>query len=466
MRVTSHCVHHPSKEASQRCRSCRKWLCETCLHRYRGRVYCGRWCQLRSSLGGFVDAGLAAARRPVHAAWAITVSAAAAALLLSAVGVLIGQLVEVANRPETAPDDTHHPSPATARVITDGGGRRLRITADRDSRVLLRDGDRALKIITIGESGTAEIPLTGDLETSSVLHVVRLADDESRLDITPATPAAVETASPPPASVGRQAADSLVPQPAPKDAPPVLQLVRDGGPFVALTFDGDSSANRTAELLDALHELDLRVTLFVTGRFIEAHPGIVRRAVLSGHEIGNHTYSHPHLTTYASNRRHDLHPEITRERLQAELRRTEEAFAAATGRTMLPLWRAPYGEENRALRGWALELGYLHVRWSSLDRASLDSRDWVADEHSSLYQSSSAIMQRLARFPELRGGIVLMHLSTERADPPWDELPAFIDEIRRRGLQPAPMSQLLESSRTWRPWLRRAQERHRETFER
>jgi peptidoglycan/xylan/chitin deacetylase (PgdA/CDA1 family) len=429
-------------------------------------VYCGRWCQLRSSLGAFVDAALAAARRPVHAAWAIAVSAAAAALLLSAVGVLIGQLVEVANRPETAPDDTHRPSPATARVITDGDTRRLRITADRDSRVLLRDGDRALKIITIGESGTAEIPLTGDLETSSVLHVVRLDDDERRLDIPPATPAVVEAATPPETSAGRRATDSADPQPARKDAPPVLQLVRDGGPFVALTFDGDSSANRTAELLDVLQRLDLRVTLFVTGRFIEAHPGIIRRAVLSGHEIGNHTYSHPHLTTYASNRRHDLHPEITRERLQAELRRTEKAFAAATGRTMLPLWRAPYGEENRALRAWALELGYLHVRWSSLDRASLDSRDWVADEHSSLYQSSSAIMQRLARFPELRGGIVLMHLSTERADPPWDELPAFIEEIRRRNLEPAPVSRLLESSRTWRPWLQRAQERHRETFER
>lgn len=466
MRVTSHCVNHPSKEASQRCRSCRKWLCESCLHRYRGRVYCGRWCQLRAAFGGAVGGASAAARRPVHGAWAIAVSAASATLLLSAVGVLIGQLVEVADRPGAAQVDVHRPSPATARVVTDGATSRLLITADRGSRVLLSDGDRALKIVSVGASGTAEIPLTGDLAAVSVLHVVRLADDERRLDINPATPAVVEAATPPPASAGRRAADALAPQPVPKDAPPVLQLVRDGGPFVALTFDGDSSANRTAELLDALHRLDLQATLFVTGRFIEAHPGIIRRAVLSGHEIGNHTYSHPHLTTYASNRRHDLHPEITRERLQAELRRTEEAFAAATGRTMLPLWRAPYGEENRALRGWALELGYLHVRWSSLDRASLDSRDWVADEHSSLYQSSSAIMQRLARFPELRGGIVLMHLSTERADPPWDELPAFIEEIRRRGLEPAPVSRLLESSRTWRPWLRRAQERHQETFER
>ncbi len=90
---------------------------------------------------------------------------------------------------------------------------------------------------------------------------------------------------------------------------------------------------------------------------------------------------------------------------------------------MAPLWRAPYGEENSTLRGWALELGYLHVRWSSLEGASLDARDWVADEHSKLYQDSRKMMDRLLGFPHLEGGIVLMHLSTERSEPPWGELP-------------------------------------------
>lgn len=277
---------------------------------------------------------------------------------------------------------------------------------------------------------------------------------------------ATGSSTPSPSPRRRPPARSAASQPTALSAPPVLQLVRDAGPLIALTFDGNSSANRSSELLDVLQRLDLEVTLFVTGQFIDRYPGIIRRAILSGHEIGNHTYSHPHLTTYESNRRHNLLPGVTRESFQAELRKTEDAFAAATGRSLQPLWRAPFGEENSTLRGWALEIGYLHVRWSSLDRASLDSRDWVADEHSSLYQSSSLIMERLLRFPELRGGLVLMHLSTDRPEAPWDELPAFVEELRRRGLRPATVTQLIESSRTWRPWLRRAEKRHQETFER
>ena len=240
--------------------------------------------------------------------------------------------------------------------------------------------------------------------------------------------------------------------------------MQDAGPRIAITFDGNASSNRTAELLDLLRKHDLNVTLFVTGQFIEKYPSIIRRAVLEGHEIGNHTYSHPHLTTYGENRRHNLIPGMTRDKLQRELRRTEEAFKRATGRSMQPLWRSPFGEENRTLRGWALEVGYLHVRWSSLQGASLDSRDWIADEHSSLYQKSSTIMERLLQFPELEGGIILMHLATERAEAPWQELPAFLEAIRERGLEPARVSTILEESRTWRPWLQRARARHEQTY--
>ncbi len=210
---------------------------------------------------------------------------------------------------------------------------------------------------------------------------------------------------------------------------------------------------------------DLEVTLFVTGKFIEKYPSVIRRAVLAGHEIGNHTYSHPHLTTYEQNRKHQLLPRVTKSWFQNELRKTEEAFRKATGRPMQPLWRAPFGEENRSLRGWAMEMGYLHVRWSLLEGASLDSRDWVADEHSSMYQSSERIMQRLLSFPKLGGGIILMHMATERVEPPWAELPTFLEALEKRGMEATTITRLLEDSATWRPWLRRAEDTHREVFE-
>jgi hypothetical protein len=109
-----------------------------------------------------------------------------------------------------------------------------------------------------------------------------------------------------------------------------------------------------------------------------------------------------------------------------------------------------------------MELGYLHVRWSSLQGASLDSLDWVEDEHSSLYVESERLIERLLAFPRLEGGIVLMHLSSNRRVPPWTELPRFAEEVRGRGVQIGTVSALLEASEEWRPWYQRAQARHEE----
>jgi len=241
--------------------------------------------------------------------------------------------------------------------------------------------------------------------------------------------------------------------------PPVLHLIHDAGPRLAVTFDGGASSNGTAALLDLLDELQLKVTMFVTGEFIEREPHLVRRALLEGHEIGNHTYSHPHLTSYADDKIHRLLPHVTREWFEDQLMRTERAFVHATGRSPAPFWRAPYGEENRNLRRWAADLGYLHVRWSSVRGASLDSWDWVNDEHSGLYQDSQRMMKRLLGFPRLEGGIVLMHLASERSEPSWKVLPSFLEALDGRGIEVVTVSQLLHQSATWRPWLETVQNR-------
>jgi hypothetical protein len=71
-------------------------------------------------------------------------------------------------------------------------------------------------------------------------------------------------------------------------------------------------------------------------------------------------------------------------------------------------------------------------------------------------------MDRLIQFPKLEGGIILMHMATEREEAPWKELPVFLDALDSRGLEPTTVTQLLEASPTWRKWLRRAEERHRQ----
>ncbi len=405
----------------------------------------------------------------MHPAWVLAVTAVLSAGLLTAVGVHIADLISIHDLQQPSDATAVRPPAVTAEAYYGEHGRMVRIAGAPGTRVVLLENDEPVGVITIGDEGSVEAEIPDAVGDGNDIRVVALFETAVELDMSavPApspTPAATPTIvpAPPPTPRVRTAAAA---GPTPALSPPVLQLVTDAGPLIALTFDGNSSSNRTGELLDLLHDLDLQTTLFVTGRFIERYPEVIRRAVLSGHEVANHTYSHLHLTTYEKNRRHDLQTGITRERFQNELGKTEAAFRKATGRAMMPLWRAPYGEENRTLRGWALEMGYLHVRWSSVEGASLDSRDWVADEHSSMYQNSSTMMERLLRFPELRGGIVLMHLATSRDEAPWQELPTFVDHLRERGVQPTTVMRLLESSPTWRPWLRRAQTRHNEAVQ-
>ncbi len=470
MRVTSPCVNHPSKEAGQRCHSCRKWLCEACVQRFGSHVYCGRKCRLAGLSKGFFLDGLRLARRPLHPVWVLAVTAAVSAALLTVIGLHIAELIAL-----SGPDDSSESEPTlrptfTATVVNGDHGRVVRVEGRPGTQVLVLVNEQPSRVLTIGAEGATESSIPLSVDDSGSLRFVALS--EPTLDIVlPAAPSPTGISQPTPVERPTATLDPVARRvaaagPTPALSPPVLQLVADAGPHIALTFDGNSSSNRTGELLDLLHDLDLEVTLFVTGQFVERYPEVVRRAVLAGHEVANHTFSHPHLTTYAQDRRHNLQTGITRERFQNELRRTEQAFRKATGRPMAPLWRAPYGEENSTLRGWALETGYLHVRWSSLEGASLDSRDWVANEHSSMYQNSSTMMDRLLRFPELHGGIVLMHLATDRDEAPWEELPTFVETLRERGVAPTTVMQLLESSPTWRPWLHRAQVRHRETFER
>ncbi len=472
MRVTSPCANHPSREAGQRCSSCRKWLCDTCVNRFNGRVYCDKRCRLTGFSHDLGDRAASIARRPLHPAWVMAVTAAASALLIAAVGIRIAELVEVSRGIADARSSPVIDSVAlSGRIVVEDGRPTIIVEGNPGTQVLVLIENRPVRVLTLDDDGRAGLDGPELEPGGGPVHLVPLAGAAIDLELpspqptTPtATPTTTETATASPSASPRSPSVSAGAKhvPTPELSPPVLQLVRDAGPRIAITFDGNASSNRTGELLDILHERDLKVTLFVTGRFIEKYPSIVRRAILAGHEIGNHTYSHPHLTTYAENRRHRLLAGVTQKSFRRELRRTEEAFVAATGRAMQPLWRAPFGEENSILRGWALEMGYLHVRWSSLEGASLDSHDWIADEHSSLYKSSSRIMEHLLRFPQLSGGIILMHLATERSEPPWNELPVFLEALSERGLQPTRVTELLENSPTWRPWLRRAQQNHRE----
>ncbi|GAA3268730.1 glycosyltransferase [Dactylosporangium vinaceum] len=155
-------------------------------------------------------------------------------------------------------------------------------------------------------------------------------------------------------------------------AGPVLRVAADGtvqraampAGTVALTFDDGPDPRWTPQILDALRAQHAHATFFVIGSKVNQYPDLVRRIVAEGHEVGVHTFTHTELAVAPAWRR------------RLELSLTQNAIAAATGRTTR-LMRPPYSStpdalttaDFAALRTVAAE-GYLAVL---TDR---DTGDW------------------------------------------------------------------------------------------
>jgi peptidoglycan/xylan/chitin deacetylase (PgdA/CDA1 family) len=284
---------------------------------------------------------------------------------------------------------------------------------------------------------------------------------EARLRNLPVTaipsrkPFALPSASEAPAEVLRRTpsrapilADPVTPRPATPvpAAPPVghlaspstawpgmgeaLNLTRGPGGRrrLLLSFDGGSSSEVASEVLDLLKARGVRTTFFLTGAFIQRFPALVKRMAADGHELGNHTMSHPH---FAPGMKRD--PKWTRERIQRELLDADAALVRLLGRPMDPYWRAPFGEHTAEIRRWAEELGYRHVGWSE----GADTLDWATPKERRLYRTGEAIVSRLQQRLNRDGDglIVLMHLGSGRdeGDRPTDGLGAFMDRARKEG---------------------------------
>lgn len=234
-----------------------------------------------------------------------------------------------------------------------------------------------------------------------------------------------------------------------------LDLSRGGSgePVIVLSIDAGASDEGAEEILDVLRMHNVRTTLFLTGEFIERNPELVIRIVEDGHEVANHTWSHPHLTRWASERSHRLASGVDRDFIVQQLERTSEAFERLTRQPMKRYWRAPYGEHNRQLLEWAAEAGWKHVGWTRGRSTSLDTLDWVSDRRSKNYLPPARLLERVLEFEQvngapLEGAIILMHLGSAR---PVEErmvtiLPAMIDELTSRGFRFVTVSELVSGS--------------------
>ncbi|MGW3653599.1 polysaccharide deacetylase family protein [Streptomyces sp. NPDC000878] len=150
--------------------------------------------------------------------------------------------------------------------------------------------------------------------------------------------------------------------------------------YVGLTFDDGPSGNTTA-LLNSLTQNGLRATMFNQGQYAAANPALVRAQVNAGMWVGNHSYTHPHLT------------QLGQAQIDSEIARTQQAVAGAGGGTPV-LFRPPYGETNATVKAVAAKYGLTQIIWD------VDSQDWNG-------ASADAIVQAAARLNS--GQVILMH---------------------------------------------------------
>ncbi len=152
-----------------------------------------------------------------------------------------------------------------------------------------------------------------------------------------------------------------------------------GTKLAALTFD-DGPGPYTEKLLDGLSERGVRATFFCLGSRAESYPDTVRRIVNEGHQLANHSYSHPDLNTLATSA------------ALSQITRTDEILDSAAGGSEARYIRAPYGNSTQALRS---KLDAPLIYWS------VDTLDWKSRNAAKVQASIQAHI--------FDGAIILLH---------------------------------------------------------
>ena len=189
---------------------------------------------------------------------------------------------------------------------------------------------------------------------------------------------------------------------------------RVDGPYIAMTFDDGPHPILTPRLLDMLKVRGIKATFFLIGQNAAEYPDIVRRMAAEGHEIGNHTWSHPQLTK--------LNPAA----LRGEIDRTSSTIAEIIGKPVL-IMRPPYGATSDYINHWInREFGMKVILWS------VDPLDWK-------YRNSARVERQILAGAR-PGAIILshdIHATTVAA------MPDVFDSLLAKGYKFVTVSELI-----------------------
>jgi peptidoglycan-N-acetylglucosamine deacetylase len=214
------------------------------------------------------------------------------------------------------------------------------------------------------------------------------------------------------------AAYASVPQSSPAAAARSLKYSYNScnvdGPYIAMTFDDGPSPHLTPRLLDILKERGIKATFFVVGQNAAEYPDILRRMAFEGHEIANHSWSHPALTKLGA------------EGVRKQIENTSDVIAKVTGKRPV-LMRPPYGATSSILnKRLTEEYGLKVILWS------VDPLDWR-------YRNSNRVYNSIVQNTH-PGSIILthdIHATTVAA------MPVTLDALSAKGYKFVTVSELI-----------------------
>lgn len=195
--------------------------------------------------------------------------------------------------------------------------------------------------------------------------------------------------------------------------------VRTNRAAVALTFDDGPHPRHTPELLDILARYNVKATFYVIGQMVRRYPEVLRRVVAEGHEVGNHTWTHPTLSRMGN------------DSFLREIDRTQEIIWQTVGAVPVTM-RPPYG---------AITSRQSHMLD---DRRNIPTVLWSVDPQDWRRPGSSVVAARMIHGAQA-GSVILAH---DIHGPTVRAVPEAIEGIAARGLGFATMSELLG----WRRW--------------
>jgi peptidoglycan/xylan/chitin deacetylase (PgdA/CDA1 family) len=189
---------------------------------------------------------------------------------------------------------------------------------------------------------------------------------------------------------------------------------------VALTFDDGPDAVFTPQILNVLRRTGGKGTFFVVGRRVRRYPGVFQRMLREGHEVGNHSWSHPKMSRLSAGQ------------VRTELRRASDEMNRV-GNVRPRFFRPPYGALSETVIRVAVAEGYKIILWN------VDSLDWSGIPRTVL---ATNVLSQVRP-----GSIILMHSATGRGgnlQNTVQALPSIIQRLRREGYRFVKVSELLD----------------------